>query len=136
MIVFISCVKRKRDVSCKAGEMYVSALFKYSYEYAKSLNPNHIYILSALYGLLELDDWISPYDKTLLKMKKEERDKWSAMVHDQMVKKGIDFSEEAVFCCGERYREGVAKYFKNCKFPTKGLAYGKCLKFLKESIDA
>lgn len=51
-----------------AKDMYVSDLFKKSLEYARRLNPAKIYILSAKYGLLELDDMIEPYEITLNEM--------------------------------------------------------------------
>lgn len=65
MIVFLSCVKTKQDHRCRADEMYISPLFKLSLRYAQSLNPRKIFILSAKYGLLELNDIIDPYELTL-----------------------------------------------------------------------
>lgn len=72
MIVFLSCGKTKAKHTCKACEMYQGDLFKKSFEYAKKLNPRKIYILSAKYKLLELDDIISPYELTLNTMNKEQ----------------------------------------------------------------
>lgn len=65
MIVFLSCVKLKRNSPCKARNMYISDLFQKSLAYAMQLNPRNIYILSAKYGLLGLDDYIEPYNQTL-----------------------------------------------------------------------
>ena len=73
MIVFLSCGKTKAKHTCKACEMYQGDLFKKSFEYAKKLNPRKIYILSAKYKLLELDDVISPYELTLNTMNKEQQ---------------------------------------------------------------
>ena len=56
MIVFISCVKNKNDYPCAARDMYISDLFKKSLVYAEQLTESTtVYILSAKYGLLELD---------------------------------------------------------------------------------
>ena len=77
MIVFLSCGKTKADTTCKADEMYKGELFKKSFGYAKSLNPRKIYILSAKYKVLELDDVISPYELTLNKMNKQQQKRWA-----------------------------------------------------------
>lgn len=76
-IILISCVSKKLDRTTTAETIYTSALFKKNLTYAKSLNPNEIFILSAKYGLLKLTDEIEPYDKTLNKMGVKERKEWS-----------------------------------------------------------
>lgn len=63
MIAFVGCVKSKKDHPCKAEEMYTSDLFKKSLMYAKKADK--VYILSAKYGLVELDEVILPYQETL-----------------------------------------------------------------------
>ena len=85
MIVFLSCVKTKQNVKCKAEEMYTSDLFLKSLQYAKSLKPRKIYILSALYGLLELHDEIEPYNKTLVGASDKECKQWAYKVYKQML---------------------------------------------------
>jgi hypothetical protein len=61
----ISCVKTKLDHTAKAKDLYISDLFRKNLAYAKKMKPDHIFILSAKYGLLGLDDRIAPYEKTL-----------------------------------------------------------------------
>lgn len=76
MNVFISCVKSKRKTKAKARDMYISPLFRYSLKYALSLtSENKIYILSAKYGLLKLDEVINPYELTLNTMNESEKKK-------------------------------------------------------------
>ena len=41
-IVLISCVSKKLDKPCKVKDLYVSALFKKSWEYANKINPDKI----------------------------------------------------------------------------------------------
>ena len=114
--------------------MYQSSLFKSSYQYAKSLNPRKIYILSALYGLLELNDFIRPYDKTLLSMSEKEKKQWAIKVYKEMIKKNINFDEEAIFLCGKQYRKYLIPKFKNGKAPLRNLAIGKQLQFYKNNV--
>ena len=72
-IILLSCVSQKKNVKCKAKDLYVSSLFCKAYKYAQKLNPDKIYILSAKYHLLELDDEIEPYNLTLNDMSEVEK---------------------------------------------------------------
>ena len=112
MIIFLSCVKTKRNSRSMAQDMYISDLFKKSLIYAQSLKPSNIYILSAKYGLLELNDYIEPYNTTLNNANNFECKKWAVMVYKQMLNKGIDFNEEALFLCGKNYRKYIITKFK------------------------
>lgn len=135
VIVFLSCVKSKKDYECEAQELYsASTLFNKAIKYAKTLNADKIYILSAKYGLVELNDVIAPYDKTLLKMKVAEKKEWATMVKNQLESKGITFNEKAIFLCGEVYRKYVANNFKEAEFPLEGLPIGKQLQFYNNHL--
>lgn len=134
MIVFLSCGKTKAKCECKACEMYQGDLFKKSFEYAKTLNPRKIYILSAKYKVLELDDVISPYELTLNKMSKRERKKWAYECYLQLKAKEQDFNEEVIFLCGENYRKYLSQLFKNSKSPLQGISFGNQLKFYNSKI--
>lgn len=133
MIVFLSYVKSKNNKSCEAQHMYVSDLFKKSLQYAKSLNPKKIYILSAKYGVLELTDVIEPYELTLNNMTEKERKIWAYKVIKQCEEKNIDFSETALFLCGSNYRRYVMTKFPNATAPLAKLSIGKQLQYYKEN---
>ncbi len=66
-IALISCVSKKltTKAKAKAKELYISTLFKLSLKFAFKIKSDNIFILSAKYGLLELEDEISPYNQTL-----------------------------------------------------------------------
>lgn len=49
VIVLVSCVSKKADTPQKAKDLYISDLFKKSLAYACSLEPDGIFILSALH---------------------------------------------------------------------------------------
>lgn len=135
MVIFLSCVKQKRDKPCLAKDMYISDLFKKSLEYAKRLNPRKIYILSAKYGLLELDEIIYPYNLTLNSMTEKERKIWAYKVIKQCEKKGVDFSEKTIFLCGNNYRKYVIRKFSNANAPLANLTIGKQLQLYKNSLN-
>ena len=57
-VVLISCVSKKLLHKSMAQDLYVSPLFQKNLQYAKSLNSDKIFILSAKYGLLKLNEEI------------------------------------------------------------------------------
>ena len=134
MIIFIGCVKAKQNKRCKAEELYISPLFKMSLQYAKKLNPDKIYILSAKYGVIELKQEIEPYEETLNTKGKEEQKKWAISCVKQLQDKKTNFNEKAIWLCGKNYNKYLSKVFKNSEFPFGNLKFGERLKFLKRSI--
>ena len=120
---FLGCSKTKRKYPCKALDMYLGVFFKKSLYYAKR-EYNNIYILSAKYGILELEQKISPYDKYLGEMNKKEKKEWRAMIDRQLYEKNI--KPPFVFLCGKDY------CFSEGEQPLKGLGIGKILSFFTE----
>ena len=72
-IVLISCVSKKETEACKAKDMYLSPLFKMSWEYAKQFSPDKVFILSAKHHLLDPEQRIDPYNVTLYTFAAAER---------------------------------------------------------------
>ena len=135
MNVFLSCTKEKENKRCKAREMYMpSSLFSKSYEYAKSLNPDKIYILSAKHHLLPLSREIAPYNVTLNNVGVEERKEWTEEVLKQMKKAGIDFNAKTYFFCGENYIEFLKDHFPNSKSMYAGKGIGEIMHWLDSKI--
>lgn len=133
-VVLISCVSQKLDYKSKAKNLYVSTLFKKNMAYANRLQPNKIYIFSAKYGLLELNDEIEPYDLTLNTMKEKEKKVWSNNVLVQL-KKVEDVSKtKFVFLAGANYRKYLVEYLPYYEVPMKGLPIGKQLQYLTEHL--
>jgi cytoplasmic iron level regulating protein YaaA (DUF328/UPF0246 family) len=83
-VVLISCSARKRGYATKARELYDSDLFKKSLKYAEQLEPDAIFILSAKYGLVPLNEVIKPYNMTLNNMKAAEIRQWAERVRGQL----------------------------------------------------
>lgn len=131
-IALISCVSKKLPKKSKAKDLYVSPLFKYNLKYAKLLNPNKIFILSAKYGLLNLEQEIKPYNQTLNKMASTEIKKWAEKVIKQLKFVTNIKKDKFIFLAGNNYRKYLIKSIVNCEIPLKGLTIGKQLKYLKE----
>ena len=132
-ITLISCVSKKLKVRAKAKDIYISPLFKYYLRYAKSLNPDKIFVLSAQYGLLDLEKEIEPYNKTLLKMSSKEIKEWADNVLNQLKEVSDLVNDEFIFLAGDKYRKYLIPSISNYKVPLKGLGIGKQLKYLKEN---
>ena len=131
-IVLISCVKKKLNRKATAEKIYTSSLFKKNLIYAKSLKPNEIFILSAKHGLLKLTDEIEPYDKTLNKMRVNERKKWSKSVINQLKTLADLKNDQFTFLAGEKYRNYLLTELDHVKITMEGLSFGKQLQWLKK----
>lgn len=137
MNVFLSCVSEKEDHKCAAKDLYISPLFQKSYAYAQKLNPDHIYILSAKYFVVDLDEEISPYDVTLKDMNADEKREWVDNVLKKMDEKGIDRNEKTIFLAGHAYLDYLVEHFSDYSIPYQdaGLeGIGHILHWLDEQI--
>ena len=134
-IILISCVSKKLPHKARAEDLYTSPLFKYTLEYAKSLRPDNIYILSAEYGLLSLDKEIVPYDKTLNKMPEKEMKKWANNVINQLENRADLQKDEIIFLAGQKYRKYLIPHIRNYKIPLERLSIGRQLKYLKMKLE-
>jgi hypothetical protein len=130
-IVLISCVKTKLKHAAPAKELYTSQLFKFSLAYARSLNPDAIYVLSAKYGVVELDQRIEPYEMTLNNMSVSASKEWAKNVVSRL-EELIDLEKDnIVFIAGDKYRKFLIPHIRNYEIPLKGLSFGRQLQYMK-----
>lgn len=129
-IVLISCSSEKRCCRSKAQDLYKGALFRKSLQYARSLGPDEIYILSAKHGLFRLDDEIEPYDKTLNKMSSDEIRQWADSVLKKLKELTDVESDEFVILAGDKYRKELLPHLHHSSIPMKSLGIGKQLQWL------
>uniref|UniRef100_A0A831ZY59 DUF6884 domain-containing protein n=1 Tax=Desulfacinum infernum TaxID=35837 RepID=A0A831ZY59_9BACT len=131
-IVLISCVSKKMSHRARAKDLYVSPLFRAALQYAQRLSPDKIFILSAKYGLVQLNDEIDPYDVTLKDMPVGERKNWASKVL-QALDRYCDLERDHfVILAGKRYREYLLPYLKSYEMPLEGLSIGRQLQYLKQ----
>jgi hypothetical protein len=144
-IVLIACVSQKGDKKTKAKDLYKSQLFRSSLAYAQKLNPEKIFILSALHHLLDLNKEIEPYDVTLSNVPKhkrkpglkiltsKERRDWGKIVIEQLRKENDLQNDEFIFLAGQKYITPISNEIAHFSNPLQGLGQGKRLQFLKEN---
>lgn len=140
-IALISCVKRKIKLedgkSIAAKDLYTSALFTKGWAYAKKLNVDKIYIISAKYKLLAPEQLVETYEETLLNKSAKECKAWAKDVIDSLRKEGIDLEkDEFTILAGQTYYKyligdnGIKHYI----LPFHGKRYGEILKFLNSKL--
>jgi hypothetical protein len=127
LTIFIACSKTKRTYKTEAKNLYQGALFKKSLKYAQILS-NTVFILSAKYGLLSLDEEIEPYEKSLMSMNKSEKLEWGVKVKNQMIKNKL--KPPFMFLTGTVYNQ----FFEGEK-PLTGLSLGNQLRWLNQKLN-
>ena len=133
-IVLVGCVGGKLKRKAKAKNLYNSPLFKYRLQYAKMLKPDKIFILSAEYGLLDLEKEIRPYNKSLNEMPAKKVREWAHNVTNQLKRVADLDKDEIIFLAGERYRKYLIPHISHHKNPLQGLGIGRQLRFFKENL--
>lgn len=131
----IGCTSKKKNYFCKSEEMYSpSKYFQLRLEYCKKMNFDYIYILSAKYGLLKLDEYIYPYNLNLKNTSLKYRKNWEIKVYKSLLQLHDPNNTIFYLLAGEEYTRFLNKKLKYTKNPVKGLGIGKQLKYYKEKI--
>jgi hypothetical protein len=134
-VTLISCVRKKIDYKTKAEDMYISPLFKMNLKFAKKMQSDKIFILSAKHGLLSLEKKIEPYNQTLNTMKESKKKEWAEKVIIKLKSLTDLQNDEFVFLAGENYRKYIIPLIKKYQIPMRGLGIGKQLQYLKRRIN-
>ncbi|MGA2489916.1 MAG: DUF6884 domain-containing protein [Anaerolineales bacterium] len=129
-IILIACASQKRPHRSKTKDLYISPLFKKNLAYARRLNPDAIYILSAKYGLLDLETEIYPYNQTLNSMSAGEIRSWADRVLRQLRQVASLHDDHFIFLAGMKYRKYLLPHLRSYEIPLEGLPIGKQLQAL------
>jgi hypothetical protein len=145
-IILIACVSQKGDQKTKAKDLYKSTLFKSSLAYAYKLNPDKIFILSALHHLIDLDKEIEPYNVTLSNVPKDkrkaglkilnssEKNEWGKKVIEQLAEQADLKNDIFIILAGQEYIKPIIDNIAHIKNPLNGLRQGERVKFLKDNV--
>lgn len=111
--VFVPRGKRKVNYKTEVRNMYTGSYFKECYNTAHLIYPeNHIYILSAKYGILKTTDLIEPYNVTFKNMKKAEKEECKKRINEQL-KNMFSKDTQLISFLPKKYNEFVEDYFTN-----------------------
>ena len=142
-VVLLSCCKKKSFSRTCAKDLYIGDSFKKSLVYALRITgEENIFILSAKYGVVELNDEIEPYDETLVNKSVKERRQWSEKVLKQLQLKGLDLTKDHfIILAGNKYIDYLIagrkkpqlelNQIEHAELPLGGLPFGKRLQKLK-----
>jgi cytoplasmic iron level regulating protein YaaA (DUF328/UPF0246 family) len=146
-IVLIACVSKKGDKKAKAKDLYLSPLFRNSLEYAETLKPDKIFILSALYHLLELDTEIEPYNVTLSNVSKTkrkpglkvlnstEKKEWGKKVIEMLSAQADLERDRFIILAGQEYIKPIKDNLHNYDDVLKGVSLFDRVPLLKQKIN-
>lgn len=133
-VALVSCVKSKQSRPAPARDLYTSPLFRSLRMYAEA-RADTWFILSAEHGLVDPNQVLPPYEKTLNKAGKAEREAWGRRVQTQL-EAVLPSGAEVIILAGERYREHLVKFLKarghEVSIPLEGMPFGKQLQYLSD----
>lgn len=133
-VALISCVSKKLKHLAKARDLYVSTLFRFNLKYAEKLNVDAIFVLSAKYGLVALNEEIDTYELTLNTMSSSEIKLWADNVIEQIKAVTSIDETEFIFLAGNNYSKNLLPHISYSSIPLEGLRIGEQLKKLKGLI--
>lgn len=142
-IILISCSSKKQLRSMRAKDIYSSTLFQSSLAYAYSLDPDQIYIISAKYFLLNLDDIIDPYNITLtyippqkrknnlIVLNDEEKANWSHNVIKKLEKFTNLNYDKFIILAGKEYVKPLRNKILHLEDKLSGMKNGERVNWLR-----
>ncbi len=133
-ISLIACCSKKLQGIYPAEQLYQSDLFKKSFAYAKKLKPTAIYILSAKYGLVELNQELETYNVTLNDCSATDNKNWAQSVLKSLSEKTDLKNDKFIYLAGNNYRKNLLKHTPNNEIPMNGLKIGEQLQWLSNNL--
>jgi uncharacterized protein DUF6884 len=130
VLLLVSCVSAKRPTPAPAHDLYVSPLFRKARAYVESQGTPW-FTLSAEHGLLHPDTVVVPYERTLNKMRIQDRRDWARRVLAALEVQ-LCTIHTVVFLAGERYREFLEPALRErfaVEVPLAGLTIGRQLQW-------
>jgi hypothetical protein len=133
MIVIISCGAKKLNRPARARDLYIGPYFKHMLAYALTLAPaKNVYVLSAKYGLVSLNDRLKPYD---LKMGRP-GSAGPKTVSRQADRMGIG-TEFVIALGGKAYTRVIRKVWLSVETPLEGKGgLGEQIAWMKRQTEA
>ena len=133
-IVLISCCAKKLDFANYAELLYDSDGFKARLAYARLLDPDGIYVISALHHVIPLTEFIEPYDVCLKDFSPAERKEWARLCLSQLDDISDRQKDKYVILAGKDYYEELIKGLVHYEIPTRHISQFKQTPWLKSQI--
>lgn len=130
-LYLVSCVKTKLATPAAAADLYASDWFAKARAYVEAV-AGEWRILSAEHGLVQPAQILAPYETTLLRMARPQRQAWAQRVLDQLAGEHL-VGRPIVMLAGERYREFLQAPLAAAA-PMAGLMLGQQKAWLAEQV--
>lgn len=141
-LALIGCGKTKREGTHPARCLYTGPLFRAALAHAER-TAERIYVVSARYGLLDLDREIDSYDETLSGKRMRERDEWGDKVVRDLFARLGGRRFELTILAGQDYAAPIAHHLYlaslrpdstvlSIERPLTGLGVGQRLRWFRE----
>lgn len=127
-IGLVACSSTKQTGTHRAADLYTSPLFRLSRRWVEHHCPDGWYILSAKHHLLDPNDRISSYDRTLRELSAAERALWRRTVAATL---NALMPCRFIVLAGELYRHALRDL--PYEAPLKGQGIGHQLQWLKHN---
>ncbi len=136
MIVLVGCGSKKRERVSPASDLYLGALVCAGLARGRAIaGDSFVFIVSAKHGLLALDEPTEPYELSLRKMSRTDRDAWGCRVAEQLAERRV-IATKFVALMGETYAAPLRRSFKTrgwiLEEPLRGVrGIGNRIRFLQ-----
>lgn len=127
-IAILGCSKMKAETACKTRNFYKGALFKKSLEYIEP-QVDKVLVLSGLYGLVEIDGAVAPYEYNLYKAPIAERKALKERVARE-IQQLIDKGATIIYLLNDEYQKGLPPG----EAPLHGMRLGPRLQWLNNKL--
>jgi hypothetical protein len=134
-VVVIGCVAGKRATASPARDLYQSTLFRGRRAYAEAAGKPW-FIMSALYGLIDPDEVVTPYDVSMRQLDRVQRKALGEQVVDAIEQRVGSLAGCVVeLHAGNEYAEAIAEPLRTREAtlyrPLQGLRLGMQLQWYK-----
>jgi hypothetical protein len=102
--------------------------------YARTFQPDAVFILSAKHGLLDLSEVVAPYDVTLKAMWAADKKAWSERVLSQLQMYADLQRDHFIVLAGDDYCQYLLPHLRSSKRPLQGMPLWRQMQFLKEQL--
>ena len=129
----VGCSRLKLPHAAPARRLYASPLFRLAARFCDS-TCERWFVLSAKHGLLDPDEVVEPYDLTLKRLGRREREAWAGRVVRQLSERGLlDTGHRLVLLAGADYAGPLARRIR-IEQPLKGLPIGLRLAWYRRRL--
>jgi len=139
-IILVGCVSQKEPTPMPARHLYTGELFRRRRRFAEK-SGSQWFVLSALYGLVDPETVVEPYDVALKRLSKDDQRAWGLRVAKQLEARfgslrGLTFEVHA----GEEYATALVRPLQErgaaLERPLKGLRIGEQLQWYDRHASA